>query len=210
MCECEWGNGRPCAARFAETYRLIGRAMVKCVMDGAAVPDLLAPSVYKYLLGERAHNLRDLQAFHPAEARKLRQILAGSPGVSQGAGAGNSSSSTSSISSTSASTFHHRGSADANPPLPPGPAPAPAPPPPPPPPPGGEASDERARRVHEAVERELVGGRSPALAALRAGFSEVDLSAYLGVFTADDLRELITATTAPPPPPMLPPLQHHR
>jgi hypothetical protein len=54
------------------------------------------------------------------------------------------------------------------------------------------------------VERELVGARSPALAALRAGFSEVDLSAYLGVFTADDLRELVTATTATPSP-----LHHH-
>ena len=42
------------ALGYSETHRLIGRAMVKCVLDGAAVPDLLAPSVYKYLLGERA------------------------------------------------------------------------------------------------------------------------------------------------------------
>ena len=38
--------------------------------------------------------------------------------------------------------------------------------------------------------------RAPALAALRAGFAEVDLTAYLGVFTASDLRELITTTAA--------------
>jgi len=65
----------------------------------------------------------------------------------------------------------------------------------------GEAADERTRRVHAAVEVELVGQRSPALAALRAGFSEVDLTAYLGVFTANDLRELVTTMAGAPAPP---------
>lgn len=153
----------PCVAAataYAETYRLIGRAMVKCVLDGAAVPDLLAPSVYKYLLGEQTYDLRDLEAFHPAEARKLRQILAGE-------------------------TSHAFGSSA--PPLPPGPSPGGAP---------GSQGVELARRVSVAVQGELEGVRAPALAVLRAGFAEVDLTAYLGVFTASDLRELITSTAA--------------
>ena len=62
------------------------------------------------------------EAFHPAEARKLRQILSGAP--------------------------------------------------------GSEAEELMRQRVQG--ELVVVGVRTPALAALRAGFAEADLTAYLG------------------------------
>lgn len=150
-----WGGSGACllpsaaaAVQWAETYRLIGRVMVKCILDGCVVPDLLAPSVYKYLLGQRVESLRDLEAFHPEEASRLKQVLSAT---------------------ASESTRPSLG--------------------------GGNAAKGVTREVAAAVEMELVGVRAPALAALRAGFSEVDLSAYLGMFSSSDLRELVTTLT---------------
>ncbi|CAM9525155.1 unnamed protein product [Scytosiphon promiscuus] len=56
-------------------YRTIGRAMVKCLLEGRRIGSRLAPSVFKYITGTST-TLRDLQDFDPQTFESLKWMLA--------------------------------------------------------------------------------------------------------------------------------------
>jgi len=58
-----------------QDFRNFGRYLMKCLIDGKAVPPLFAPSLFKYLVGRRP-TMHDLEAFDPNLALRLRFSLA--------------------------------------------------------------------------------------------------------------------------------------
>eukprot|EP00752_Nemacystus_decipiens_P001338 g1328.t1 len=56
-------------------YRAIGRAMVKCLLEGRRIGSRLAPSVFKFITGTDT-TLRDLQDFDPHTFESLKWMLA--------------------------------------------------------------------------------------------------------------------------------------
>eukprot|EP00903_Cladosiphon_okamuranus_P007175 g6967.t1 len=56
-------------------YRAIGRAMVKCLLEGRRIGSRLAPSVFKFITGTDT-TLRDLQDFDPQTFESLKWMLA--------------------------------------------------------------------------------------------------------------------------------------
>lgn len=58
-----------------DRMQLIGKTLVKVVLDGRLVPHkAFAPSLYKYLCGNPV-TFEDLEVFHPAKAADLRRLL---------------------------------------------------------------------------------------------------------------------------------------
>ncbi|KAK3281611.1 hypothetical protein CYMTET_10606 [Cymbomonas tetramitiformis] len=60
--------------RELHTFRMIGRILVKSIIDRRPIPMRLAPSVFKYLLGIRP-TLRDLELYDRTLATTLREVL---------------------------------------------------------------------------------------------------------------------------------------
>ena len=60
-----------------DRFFALGRAMAAAIVDGAEIPPVLAPSVYKYLLNaSKGGTLVDLELFDYSEALKLREAMA--------------------------------------------------------------------------------------------------------------------------------------
>jgi hypothetical protein len=154
-----------------DVFEVVGRLLVKCLIDGHAVPAVLAPSVFKFLLGAEVVAAADLEPFFPQLATILRQlgeVQFAQPGAVE-----------------QALQLRHRAEAllPHLPHLPHARA---------------LTSEERCAEFAQRLAQEvLVDSRREQLEALKAGFSAVDLSGYLPVFSPRDLICLFTSPHRP-------------
>eukprot|EP00238_Polyblepharides_amylifera_P013244 CAMPEP_0196578402 /NCGR_PEP_ID=MMETSP1081-20130531/7306_1 /TAXON_ID=36882 /ORGANISM="Pyramimonas amylifera, Strain CCMP720" /LENGTH=470 /DNA_ID=CAMNT_0041897607 /DNA_START=174 /DNA_END=1586 /DNA_ORIENTATION=+ len=156
-------------SQVVPSLELLGRVMVKCVIDGYPIPPVFGPSLPKFLLGE-APTLQDLEPFHPHLATKLNTLLS----LNFQSSRAQQISLLQQIHEIILEINLLLGSSDSKMP----------------------SLNDRVdceEYVMNIIEQVLIDSRKPQLNALKEGFSAVDLSCYLLVFSSRDLSFLFTS-----------------
>jgi len=145
------------------TYRMIGRIMVKSIIDGRPIPARFAPSFFKYMLGIEP-SLRDMELYDRTLATSLQAVLL-KPVANLGIF----------FEPVSPAGEEAGGAAEAELDLEPVPV----------------TDSNKLAYVQSRVHDTLVGCREAQLRAIKEGFQEVDLQPYLQMFSCTDLMLLV-------------------
>eukprot|EP00898_Chlorokybus_atmophyticus_P005482 jgi/Chlat1/5935/Chrsp4S06260 len=156
----------PCANHGElRTYELIGKVLVKSMVDRRPIPAVFAPSSFKYLLGHEP-SLRDLELYDRTLAMSLRELLVR---PADGLNLFFEDELLDYVDETQGTSSEQSGSRA----------------------PVAVTDANKRQYVQHRVQYVLVGCRQRQLEAMRRGFQEVDLSSYLQVFSCTDLMLLV-------------------